>query len=341
MGATVTCQKAAAAFWSPSGTPIHVLFESTYEKNVRPHTPSWSCCHIGPIRGALRRVFGYASDCEGGMLQTPRGRTSPEAYIKRWLGHLAAPAAMPDLAVSLSCGDACSHAVRPGMLADTVALLAGHGLAEASRTLQAGGTAELRLHRDADAIADLCDARLVSPHRLVAAAWVPSQPADDPGLGYAPAPIARALPAPPAMLKLGPYEHLVQAGDSAWKRAGWAYTILGRHVGQAWEAELAAPGQYRRSISALRRAVKAAPQVPPGTQVLVHSGDAMDPRTQRAWAAITAHHQPEAVEAGWLLPATPDVASSLICNLGEEHLTWLVPDGTGVGAAPQASLPGT
>jgi len=104
MGTTVTCQKAAAAFRSPAGTPMYVLFESTYSKNVRPHTPSWGCCYVGGIEGALKRIFSYAADCEGGLLQTPRGMTSPETYIRSWLRRLAAPAEMPDLAVSLTSG---------------------------------------------------------------------------------------------------------------------------------------------------------------------------------------------------------------------------------------------
>jgi len=76
---------------------MHHAVESTYSKNVRPHTPSWECCYVGGIEGALKRIFSYAADCEGGLLQTPRGTTSPETYIRSWLRHLAAPVEMPDL----------------------------------------------------------------------------------------------------------------------------------------------------------------------------------------------------------------------------------------------------
>lgn len=335
MGATVTCQKAAAAFRSPSGIPIYVLSESTYEKNVCPHTPSWACCYVGGIQGALQRLFGYAAVCEGGLLQTRRGKTSPEAYITGWLRCLAAPAAMPDLAVSLSSGVSYLDAISPGRLADAAALLASHGLGEASRTLQAGGRAELRLHRDADAVAALCDTRIAAPHRLLPIAWVPSQLATDPGLGYVPAPLARAAARPPAVLRLDTYDHLMQAEDGAWHHAGWAYTIVGRHVEQAWEAELAAPGQYRTSIAALRHAVANAPPIPAGTQVLVHGVDGMDQPTQRDWTAIAAHHPATATEAGWLLPVTPGLPSRLVHSIGRKHLTWLVPP---LDAPPQARL---
>ncbi len=167
MGSTVTCQKAAAAFRSPAGTPIYVLFESTYEKNVRPHAPRWACCHVGGIKGALKRIFGYAPACEGSLLQTRRGWTSPEAYVAGWLRHLAAPTTMPDLAVGLSGGTSCLDAIEPDRIADAAALLAAHGLAEASRTLLAGGRAELRLHRDAEAVTALCGNGFAAPYDLI------------------------------------------------------------------------------------------------------------------------------------------------------------------------------
>jgi len=177
MGTTVTCQKAAAAFRSPAGTPMYVLFESTYSKNVRPHTPSWECCYVGGIEGAMKRIFSYAADCEGGLLQTPRGTTSPETYIRSWLRCLAAPVEMPDLAVGLTNGTSYLDAVGPDRLTDIAALLASHGLTEASLALQAGARAELHLYRDADAVAALCGTGIVSPHRLLQMTWPPSQPA--------------------------------------------------------------------------------------------------------------------------------------------------------------------
>ncbi len=325
MGTTVTCQKAAAAFRSPVGAPMYVLFESTYSKNVRPHTPSWECCYIGRIEGAMKRIFGYAADCEGGMLQTPRGMTSPETYIRSWLRHLAAPAEMPDLAVSLTSGTSYLDTVGPDRLTDVTALLASHGLAEASLTLQAGARTELHLHHDADAVAALCDAGVVSPHRLLQMTWPPSQPACEPGLGYAPATAPRACPSPPALLKVDDNSYLAEGSDGVWHYAGWAYEIVRRHVKEAWRAELAAPGQYRTCIAAFRQAVQGAPAVPAGTQVLVHGVEEMDKRTQRAWTAIRPHYQATPVASGWQMTVTHELAGVLICNLERKHLTWLLP----------------
>ncbi len=304
MGTTVTCQKAAAAFRSPAGAPMYVLFESTYSKNVRPHTPSWECFYIGRIEGAMKRIFGYAADCEGGMLQTPRGMTRPEAYIRSWLHHLAAPAEMHDVEISLTSGTRYLDAVSPDRLADAAALLALHGLAEASLALQAGGSAELRLHRDANAIAALCDAGVVSPHRLLQIHWPLGRHPCEPRLGYAPVTASRTCPTLPALLKVDDNGYLAQGPDGAWHYDGWAYEIVRRHVREAWADELAAPGQYRTCIAAFRQAVQGAPAIPAGTQVLVHGVEEMDKRTQRAWTAIRPHYQATPVASGWQMTVT-------------------------------------
>lgn len=325
MGSTVTCQKAAAAFRSPAGTPTYVLFESSYSKNVRPHTPRWACYHVGGIEGALKRIFGYAADCEGGLLQTQRGVTSPEAYIADWLRCLAAPAAMPDRAVSLQGGASCLDAISPDRIADTAALLASHGLAEASRTLQAGGKAELRLHRDAEAVAALCGNGLAMPYDLIRMTWPPGGPACEPSLRYVPARAARTGPTPPTLLRLDDNNLLMRVGDGTWQLAGWAYDLIGRHVRAAWQDELAAPGQYRTSIAALRHATRTAPPVPAGTQALVHGVEGMDRRTLRAWAGITERHAATATAAGWRLEVTAALVGSLVHNLDRKHVSWLVP----------------
>jgi hypothetical protein len=93
MGATVTCGKRAVAFRSPeNGNPVYILFESTYEKNVYPHTPDECAVAMGEIDVVLKKVFKFARDCEGGMLQGRGGCISPETYIRGWLKALANPA---------------------------------------------------------------------------------------------------------------------------------------------------------------------------------------------------------------------------------------------------------
>src|SRR5690242_21895817 len=101
MGATITCGKKAAAF-EKNGIIYYILWERTYESNVHPHNPHWECTYIGPLDGTLRRIFIYASSCEGGMLAGPGKRhILPENYISAWLRKLAAPVAMPNAKVRL------------------------------------------------------------------------------------------------------------------------------------------------------------------------------------------------------------------------------------------------
>ncbi len=107
----------------------------------------------------------------------------------------------------------------------------------------------------------------------------------------------------------------------------------------AWEDELAAPGQYRTCIAAFRQAVQGAPAVPAGTQVLVHGVEAMDKRTQRAWAAIRLHYQTTDVAAGWQLTVTHELAGVLICNLERKHLTWLLPPSAAERTPTAATCP--
>jgi hypothetical protein len=83
MGATVTVACDVQIVDTPSG-PGFLLFESTYEKNVYPHTARWSCIGVGRREDALKRIFSYAASCEGGMLKTPSGDITPEGYIARW-----------------------------------------------------------------------------------------------------------------------------------------------------------------------------------------------------------------------------------------------------------------
>ena len=230
---------------------------------------------------------------------------------------------MPDRAVSLLVGTSYLDTIKPDQVGQAAALLASHGLAEASHTLLEGGKPELRLHRDAGAVVALCSTGLAAPWRLTDVTWPPGGPACDPGLRYAPARAVRTGPAPPALLKLDNHNLLALAEDGTWHLAGWACTIVGSHVRDAWKAELAAPGGHRTTIAGLRHATRTAPPVPAGMQV--HGVEAMDPRTRRAWDGILMHYGATATSAGWHLAVTPALAGSLIYNLDQKHLSWLVP----------------
>lgn len=102
MGVTVTCGKSAAVMSKANGEQVFALFEKTYEGNVYPHTPEWSCIAFGDYATVIKKVFSYATSCAGGMLQGNGGRwILPENYIAAWNRELAAPGLMENFSISL------------------------------------------------------------------------------------------------------------------------------------------------------------------------------------------------------------------------------------------------
>lgn len=101
MGATITCNKKVGAFRADDERVLYALFEETYEKNCYPHTPKWSCVAFGAYEEVLEFVFLAAQAAEGGMLQTRRGHTTPEAYIRSWMTAFKSPHALCDVVVRL------------------------------------------------------------------------------------------------------------------------------------------------------------------------------------------------------------------------------------------------
>ncbi|AXW10006.1 hypothetical protein CJO90_05710 [Ralstonia solanacearum] len=99
MGATVLVDLKTAALRRPDGSIIYFLFENTYEKNLYPHEPRWSCVAIGSYEQVLLRIFQGAAACEGGSLQGRGCGLLPETFILRWQRALRAPLTMPDVTV--------------------------------------------------------------------------------------------------------------------------------------------------------------------------------------------------------------------------------------------------
>ncbi|PKY09659.1 hypothetical protein B1757_13735 [Acidithiobacillus marinus] len=91
MGTTFTCKRIASAFENDAGEVIYVLNEVAYESNVRPHRKSVSTVYVGDLRGAMRCIFYWASATEGGILNSPDRKMTPERYIKSWLNALKNP----------------------------------------------------------------------------------------------------------------------------------------------------------------------------------------------------------------------------------------------------------
>lgn len=92
MGATIITGISAGIYLHRDGTPLYVIFEQTFEKNVYPHCPNWSPVCIGDRNTAIERTFYSGAAFEGGCAQSPNGPILPETYIRRALDAVERPA---------------------------------------------------------------------------------------------------------------------------------------------------------------------------------------------------------------------------------------------------------
>lgn len=169
MGATVLVDLKTAALRRPDGSVVYFLFENTYEKNLYPHEPHWSCVAIGSYDQVLRRIFQGAAACEGGSLQG-RGRgLLPETFIPRWQRALRAPLTMPDVTVRVEPSLPFSHDDENAQYREKVAVvLDGQGRLDLAKTFRAGQACTLELYADLDLVLALHGANgAVSPWRAV------------------------------------------------------------------------------------------------------------------------------------------------------------------------------
>ena len=201
---------------------------------------------------------------------------------------------------------------------------------------KAGGKAELRLHRDAEAVAALCGNGLAMPYDLIRMRWPPGDPACEPSLRYAPARAARTGLTLPALLRLDGNNLLMQAGDGTWQLAGWAYELIGRHVRAAWQDELAAPGQYRTSIAALRHAAReraARPGRDAGARAWRRRDGRANPAGLGEASLSTTRLRPRRLDGSWRRHPNWSAASSTTW-IGSTCPGWCRP----LDAPPQARL---
>lgn len=325
MGATVTCDKLAAAFTAPSGKVFYVLFEETYEKNVHPHRPHWSCIHLGSLEAAMKRIFACGGVCEGGMLQGRGGWIRPEGYIEGWLRQLANPVEMRGQDVRLQVRDGFSASVPTEQAAQVCALLRKADYTDAADALDQGREAVLDLHRDADVLASIYGGEVLAPWRVLGTYWAPTRAERVPSLGHAP-PAARAVEIPAVeVLKVGDQDNrLLRRADGSWYCAGWAYSLVGKYVEDYWRTELAEPGSFRKRIRAYRAAVENAPLVPAGAKVSVHPAKAQDRWMQDRIDGIKAKLPVVPTKDGF--EVVPDDESLWdVCGLGRDCATWLLP----------------
>ncbi|MGP0171297.1 hypothetical protein ACSVIJ_05365 [Pseudomonas sp. NCHU5208] len=263
MGATVSTGKLAAAFRDTDGVPFYLLFEETYEKNVFPHTPRWSCYAMGRLQHVMAAVFRAGAACEGGSLQGSGGRiVTSSGYIAGWLKELANPVEFSDMLITLEVSDSFYATVPSEKLEPAVAALVGIGRSDVADALSAGESIELSLHAEADLFAAL--GNVVAPWRLIGSGRTPLHRTRRQDLGYDPAKTkAFDLPSPKVFRISDRDDSLLMLGeDKCWRCVGWQYSVISEYVRAYGEVELREPVTYRSRIKAFRNALASAPVLP-------------------------------------------------------------------------------
>jgi hypothetical protein len=307
MGSTVTTGRRAAAFTAPSGKIIFVLYEQTYEKNVSPHTPHWSCLAIGNLPTVLPRIFGCASACEGGMLQNRSGRITPEGYIQSWMKELAAPAEFGDRDIRIQFERGSIYVSIPvDGIEEVKESLTSLGRLDLLELLVSGETVTLQLYKDVDVVTTLYAPSKLPPWRILSSSDAPSGEGS-PRLGYAPKPAKTFEVQVPKVLRVGREDRILQREDGSWYCAGWAYSVVSNFVEDLWEAELREPGSYYKRIKAYRNAIQNAPLLPlESAKVVVDSSVPLKDYQQRSLAEFQKNHPVIALENGFEVHPTEE-----------------------------------
>ena len=168
MGSIITVSKHAAAFRAADGLVYFALYEKTYESNVSPKTPRWSCIHFGTLDSAIRRIFDFGGSCEGGMLCGPARRPIlPETYIGHWLRLMKAPHAMPDRRVILRTGDGFANAFSGETCARGADVFNQAGFGFIADEVAQGKAVSSDLHAYAGPLARLWADKIVHPWRII------------------------------------------------------------------------------------------------------------------------------------------------------------------------------
>jgi hypothetical protein len=267
MGSTVTTGRMAAAFRAKSGAVIYCLYEQTYEKNCYPHTPHWSAIYIGDAPGALRKVFNYASSCEGGMLQNRSGWMTPEGYLRSWLTELQSPVRMTrDHSISIFAeSDSIYAPLTKDMMPAVAANLAAAGLKTSADQLLAGEKVTLSLFDHGDLIATLMDEHQVSAWSLLPEYTRPRAEAERfSSLGVASAKSKAPTPVfQPALIVSEHGDIILRSADGVWRCCGSRYEIISAYIQSLATVEQTHPGSYRNLIQSYREHLKAARKVNP------------------------------------------------------------------------------
>ena len=232
MGATVTTRKKVFAK-EVGGQVFYWLVEWTYEKNCYPHVAHESCVAFGRAEKVFPRMFGMASNCEGGMLQSPSGRISPEGYIRDWLKKMSNPEVVVDKEVVLSVGQGWSTPIKDDQLADVALYLRSNGLADHATVLNDSRKALFSFNVLEEMLAlEYFANNVCSPWKIFHNLCTNSD-VFDASLGYVPGGegTSSLLPAEvPKGMKVDNENYVLLSEDGKLRLHGWAYSIIGKFI---------------------------------------------------------------------------------------------------------------
>lgn len=336
MSSTFTVGKLAAAVPIADGQAYYILFEQTYESNVSPRTPRWSCIYFGTVAGALRQIFGRASSAEGGMLRNRADNLTPESYVASWVKQLAAPVGYCTHGVQLCRGKSFYAPINDENADAARATLEAHDRPDLARKLDELASVELDVYRDAKLLAALVEDGGVSPWRLITgpgrALRIPSE-----RLGYRPPPARNAEVTTPAFRSVDGEHVLMQRSDGTWYQAGWQGRVVANYIADLWELELTEPGAYRRRIQAYRAAVAGAPKIPQA-RVVVNLAVPLEDWQSRTVFDVRENIATVATPNGFEFEVALDDRESVwqACRLPQACTTWVIPDDLKLPRGPAA-----
>nr|WP_192963400.1 hypothetical protein [Pseudomonas fluorescens]CEK42225.1 hypothetical protein PQBR57_0272 [Pseudomonas fluorescens SBW25] len=271
MGSTVSTGKLIGAFEGPTGKPVYVMFEQTYDKRSFPREPRWSARMIGDLAATLQNIFLSAASCEGGMLQGAGGRyITPEGYLTGWMTELANPVDMPNLSFELTVGKYWEAAIPTDAFEKAKARLLR---VDAGRIIDGleSGAVNASLYADCEALASIYDGMNLWASQIIKSHHVPLHGQRNSALGYKPAKAKVQQLETPRFAKIhgdmGSY--LILGQDGVWRCEGGGHSYIADIVRGLWQDEFRQPGSYRSRIKAYRAAMDSAITIPHQTTTVI------------------------------------------------------------------------
>lgn len=341
MGSTVLTGKRAAAFQKADGEWIYALFERSYESNCYPHKDEWSAVAFGNYATVMRRVFGGARSCEGGMLRARSGDIKPENYIESFRRELANPVILRDRRVHLSISDSFYAEIPQGKANDVRLKVIEAGFADRAEEL-AAGKLEVSLHADIDLLLSIYG------YGGPVSAWRLLKESDCSGTQFSvptPTSVKTAMDRMPQVRchTLGQHSVLISMDSGPWRNAGWQYNAVGAFVEDvAYPVEMETPGFAKKAIPAFREALSAATALPNATRITVRRVGAdkwalgrVDEVAQGLGLVEAEKSAPDVFSFtyGEVCERKDDQLMYRFCNLSEDQATWDVAEKQ-EGAAP-------